>query len=48
VHLPFGDYTFFELILMALSVLFYSAFILSTAGQTTRLAREDKPQPEKK
>lgn len=44
VHLPFGNYTFFELIMLALIVLFYSAFILSTVGQTTRLAREDKPQ----
>jgi len=48
VHLPFGDYTFFELIMLALIVLFYSAFILSTVGQTTRLAREDKPQQMKK
>jgi phosphatidylglycerophosphate synthase len=48
VHLPFGDYTFFELIMLALIVLFYSAFILSTVGQTTRLAREDKPQLMKK
>ncbi len=48
VHLPFGNYTFFELILLGLIVLFYAAFILSTVGQTTRLAREDKPQQEKK
>ena len=48
VHLPFGEYSFFELIMLALIVLFYSAFILSTASQTTRLAREDKTQEEKK
>jgi archaetidylinositol phosphate synthase len=47
VHMPFGVYSFFELIMLGMIVVFYSAYILSTASQITRLAREDKSQQEK-
>ena len=44
VQLPFlGAFTFFELITLGLIVLFFSAFVLSTAGQAYRLARSDQP-----
>jgi len=41
VALPFGDFTFFELITLGLIVLFFSAFLFSTVGQITRLSRVD-------
>jgi len=43
VALPFGNFTFFELITMGLIVLFFSAFLFSTIGQITQLARVDGP-----
>jgi archaetidylinositol phosphate synthase len=43
VALPFGNFTFFELITMGLIVLFYSAFLFSTIGQIVRLSRVDVP-----
>ena len=43
VQLPFGTFTFFELITMGLVVLFFAAFLLSTAGQIARLSRADLP-----
>ena len=43
VALPFGNFTFFELISLGLIVLFFSAFVFSTIGQITRLAQEDIP-----
>ena len=47
VQLPFGPFTFFELITLGLIVLFFSAFVLSTAGQAYRLARSDQPNNQK-
>ncbi len=44
VQLPFGEFTFFELIVLGLIILFYAAFLFSTAGQAYRLARSDQPQ----
>lgn len=41
VNLPFGPFSFFELILAALIVLFFSAFLFSTVDQIIRLAREE-------
>lgn len=41
VALPFGDFTFFELITLGLIVLFFSAFLFSTIGQIARLSRTD-------
>lgn len=43
VTLPFGNFTFFELITLGLIVLFYSAFLFSTIGQIARLSRIDVP-----
>lgn len=43
VALPFGNFTFFELITLGLIVLFYSAFLFSTIGQIVRLSRADAP-----
>jgi archaetidylinositol phosphate synthase len=43
VVLPFGNFTFFELITMGLIVLFFCAFLFSTIGQITHLARVDRP-----
>ena len=45
VQLPFGDVTFFELVTLGLIVLFFCAFLFSTAGLASRLYRLDKPQP---
>jgi archaetidylinositol phosphate synthase len=47
VQLPFGEFSFYELIAMGLIVLFFSAFLLSTAGQVIQLARVDRPQDKK-
>ncbi len=45
VSLPLlGELTFFELIVLGLIVLFYSAFLFSTAGMAYRLGRSDQPQ----
>ena len=41
VALPFGNFTFFELITLGLIVLFYCAFLFSTIGQIARLSRID-------
>jgi len=41
VALPFGNFTFFELITLGLIVLFFCAFVFSTIGQITRLSRTD-------
>ena len=41
VTLPFGNFSFFELITLGLIVLFFSAFLFSTIGQITRLSRVD-------
>jgi archaetidylinositol phosphate synthase len=41
VALPFGNFTFFELITLGLIVLFFSAFLFSTIGQIAHLSRAD-------
>jgi phosphatidylglycerophosphate synthase len=41
VALPFGNFSFFELITLGLIILFFSAFLLSTIGQIVRLSRVD-------
>ena len=43
VALPFGNFTFFELITLGLIVLFFSAFLFSTIGQIVQLAHADNP-----
>jgi archaetidylinositol phosphate synthase len=48
VNLLGGKFSFFELVTLGLIILFYSAFILSTAGQAIRLAQADKPHLPKK
>jgi archaetidylinositol phosphate synthase len=47
VQLPFGNFTVSELVVMGLIVMFFSAFIVSTAGQALRLSREDRPPVKK-
>ncbi len=44
VQLPFGNFTFYELITLGLIVLFFAAFLFSTAGQAYQLARSDQPK----
>ena len=43
VALPFGNFTFFELITLGLIVLFFSAFLFSTIGQIVQLTHTDNP-----
>ncbi len=42
VRLPVGDFTFYELIVIGLIVLFFGAFILSTARQVAHLAKVER------
>jgi archaetidylinositol phosphate synthase len=43
IHLPFGDFTFFEVILIGLIVLFIAAYLISTVWQIIRLAKIEPP-----
>jgi archaetidylinositol phosphate synthase len=43
IHLPFGDFTFFEIILIGLVILFFSAYLISTVWQIIRLAKIEPP-----
>ncbi len=43
VHLPFGNFTFFEVILIGLIVLFIAAYLISTGWQIIRLAKIEPP-----
>ena len=43
IRLPIGDFTFFEIILIGLIVLFFSAYLISTTWQIIRLARLEPP-----
>ncbi len=45
VVLPWGAFTFYELILMGLSVLFYSAFLFCTIGLAVTLGKKDPAPP---
>jgi phosphatidylglycerophosphate synthase len=44
IHLFSGEFTFFEIILLGLIVLFFSAFLISTLWQIIRLAKVEPPQ----
>lgn len=44
IHLLFGDYTFYEIILLGLIILFISAYLISTVWQIIRLAKVEPPQ----
>ena len=43
IHLPFGDFTFFEALLILLIVVFFPAYLLSTMFQIIRLSKEEPP-----
>ena len=43
IRLPFGDFTFFEIILFGLIVLFFAAYLISTIWQIIRLAKIEPP-----
>lgn len=45
IRLPIGDFTFFEIILFGLILLFFSAYLISTIWQIIRLARLEPPPP---
>lgn len=47
IHLLFGDFTFYELVTLILTVLFYLVFLLSTKNQAVHLAQVDQPQNNK-
>lgn len=45
IHLPFGNFTFYEALLFVLILLLYGAFLYSTVIQIIRLAKAEPPQP---
>ncbi|MBA4421368.1 MAG: hypothetical protein C0391_09495 [Anaerolinea sp.] len=45
IHLSFGDFTFYEALLILLIVVFLPAYLLSTINQIIRLFKEEPPPP---
>ena len=43
IHLPFGNYNFFEAVLILLVVVFLPAYLISTFTQIIRLSKEEPP-----
>lgn len=43
IHLPIGEFTFFEVVLLFLISLFFGAFLISTVWQIIRLAKIEPP-----
>jgi phosphatidylglycerophosphate synthase len=44
IHLPFGDFTFYEAIMILLIIVFIPAYLLSTISQINRLSKEEPPR----
>ena len=44
IHLSFGDFTFYEAVLILLIIVFLPAYLLSTISQINRLSKEEPPR----